>query len=316
MTEPPGLVFGPVPSRRLGRSLGINNLPAKTCTYSCVYCQVGRTTCLRARRGAFHDPALLERVVARRLARAGERGERIDTLTFVPSGEPTLDAGLGRAIRHMKRFGPRVAVITNASLLWRADVREDLADADWVSVKVDSANERTWRVLNRAHGALDFARVLRGTQTFAAGYGGILATETMLVAGVNDGEEDVRAVARYVGALRPSCAYIAAPLRPPAEPWVRVPDDQALVTAYAAMRRHVPRVRFLTRDEDNVWQAGDEVVAALLAIAAIHPMRAESVDRLLASGRAERGLVDRLVREGRLECVRHRNRDFYRVLHA
>jgi len=111
------IVYGPVPSRRLGRSLGINNIPPKVCSYSCVYCQLGRTLKLAAEPKSFYRPARIAEQVRAKLERAGEKGEAVDYATFVPDGEPTLDAGLGREIEMVKALGVKVAVITNASLL-------------------------------------------------------------------------------------------------------------------------------------------------------------------------------------------------------
>ena len=133
--------FGPVPSRRLGRSLGINNIPPKTCSYSCVYCQLGRTSQLIANRQAFYKPKEIFKEVRRKVDEAISRNEKIDYLTFVPDGEPTLDINLGEEISLLRQIGIPIAVLTNASLLWREDVREDLLKADLVSLKVDSVNQ-------------------------------------------------------------------------------------------------------------------------------------------------------------------------------
>ena len=143
--------FGPVPSRRLGKSLGINNIPAKVCTYSCVYCQVGRTTAMPLDRRLFYPPEEIFRDVQGRLAKAKEASETVDYLTFVPDGEPTLDINLGKAIMLLKSLDVPVGVITNGSLLWRDDVREALGKADWVSLKIDAVQEGIWRQINRPH---------------------------------------------------------------------------------------------------------------------------------------------------------------------
>jgi len=172
-------VYGPVPSRRLGRSLGINNIPSKVCTYSCAYCQAGRTTRLQAERGAFFKPEELAAEVAERVGMLQERGESIDYLSFVPNGEPTLDTNLGRTIELLKPLGIRIAVISNASLLWRADVREELAKADWVSVKVDTVREDLWRKLDRPHPSLCLQNLLEGVRTFAEVFQGELETESL-----------------------------------------------------------------------------------------------------------------------------------------
>jgi len=175
----PEYAFGPVPSRRLGRSLGINNIPAKICSYSCVYCQLGRTIRLQIERAAFYDPEGIATAVRRRIAEARAQGERIDYLTFVPDGEPTLDLNLGREIA-LLREGPKeagiedikIAVITNASLLGRADVRTELLESDWVSLKVDAVSEPVWRQVNRPHGQLNPEEIHTGMREFAAEFKG------------------------------------------------------------------------------------------------------------------------------------------------
>ena len=198
------IAFGPVPSRRLGRSLGINNIPPKICTFACVYCQLGRTLKMQVDRRAFYKPEDVASAVREKVEKATASGEPIDYLTFVPDGEPTLDANLGREIELLKPLGIKIAVITNSSLIWRVDVREDLLGADWVSLKVDAAQEDVWRRIDRPHGSLRLARVLDGMLEFARDYCGELVTETMLARDVNDGEDHVRAVADFLTRLAPA----------------------------------------------------------------------------------------------------------------
>jgi len=131
------IAFGPVPSRRLGRSLGINNIPPKVCTYSCAYCQAGRTVQMEILRRPFWRLEDITDEVRKRIEISAERGQSIDYLTFVPDGEPTLDINLGLEIDMLKPLGMRLAVISNASLIWNDAVRQDLSRADWVSLKVD-----------------------------------------------------------------------------------------------------------------------------------------------------------------------------------
>jgi len=222
------ITFGPVPSRRLGRSLGINNIPPKVCTYSCVYCQLGRTRRMRIGRETFYGPRRVFAAARERVEQLEASGEAIDYLSFVADGEPTLDSGLGREIRRLKTLGFPVAVITNASLLWRADVREDLAAADWVCLKVDSLQGEIWRKVDRPHPRLRLDAILDGAHVFARAFTGRLVTETMLIRGLNDSEEHLREVASYLAALRPATAYLAVPHRPPAEVWAQPPSAEAL----------------------------------------------------------------------------------------
>ena len=224
--------FGPIPSRRLGRSLGINNIPPKVCSYSCVYCQVGRTVKMQIERQAFYRPDELLKDVEKKINEVRKAGESIDYLTFVPDGEPPLDVNLGREIDLLKPFGFKIAVITNASLIWRDEVKNDLMKADWVSLKVDAVNEDVWRKVNRPHRSLQLSSILDGMLAFARIYKGELATETMLVKGLNDSPEHAEEIAGFLAQLKPDKAYISIPIRPPAETWVRPPDEDVINAFY------------------------------------------------------------------------------------
>ena len=156
-----GTTFGPVPSRRFGRSLGINNIPPKVCSYSCGYCQVGRTIQMRYDRRSFYGAAAIGASVRNRVEAARRTGNEIDYLSFVPDGEPTLDAGLLATIRSLKSLGIPIAVITNGSLLAQPGVRAALALASRVSLKVDAVREEVWRRVNRPHRRLDLEAIPR-----------------------------------------------------------------------------------------------------------------------------------------------------------
>ncbi|MEW5932546.1 MAG: radical SAM protein [Bacillota bacterium] len=305
------LTFGPVPSRRLGRSLGINNIPPKMCSYACVYCQLGRTPKIRADRAVLYDPARVVREVQERVARARAAGEAVDYLTFVPDGEPTLDANLGEEIERVRRLGLPVAVITNASLLWREDVRRDLLGADWVSLKVDAATGSVWRRVNRPHGELRFDLVLRGILDFAARYGGVLTTETMLVGGLNDYPEHLEAVAALLAQVCPRTAYLAVPTRPPAEKWVRAPGEDVLHVAYQILAERLGSVEFLTGYEGDAFVLTGRAEDELLSITSVHPMREDAVASVLARAGSDWSVVQKLVEEGLLVELSYGGKRFY-----
>ena len=305
------LAFGPVPSRRLGRSLGINNIPPKVCTYACIYCQVGRTTEMTIERRTFYDPGEIVRDVREKVEKSREAAEPIDYLTFVPDGEPTLDANLGREIELLKPSGIPTAVISNSSLLSREDVKGDLVGADWVSLKVDSVDERTWRRVNRPHGRLELASMLEGAMAFAQMFGGKLVTETMLVAGVNDSEEQLRGVADFLGRLRPDTAYLSIPTRPPAEEWARAPDEENLNRAYQLLSEKVERVEYLIGYEGDAFACTGDVESDLLSITAVHPMREDAVSNFLARAGAGWEVVDRLGAAGQLARAEYEGHAFY-----
>ncbi|MGZ8857379.1 MAG: radical SAM protein [Candidatus Aminicenantales bacterium] len=303
--------YGPVPSRRLGKSLGINNIPAKVCTYSCVYCQVGRTTRMLNDRSSFFEPEDIFRDVQRRLTEAKEASERVDYLTFVPDGEPTLDMNLGTEIMLLRELKVPVGVITNSSLLWRDDVKEDLAKADWVSLKIDAVQEIAWRRINRPHKAILLSKVLDGIRAFAKAFAGKLVSETMLVRGVNDGEGGLEEVADFLHEVQPHVAYLSIPTRPPAERGVRSPDEEALTGAYQILADKVRRVEYLVGYEGADFALTGEIEKDLLSITAVHPMREEAISTLLSRVGYSWDVVDRLVARGDLVRTKYDGQVFY-----
>ncbi len=305
------LVFGPVPSRRLGRSLGINHIPPKTCTYGCLYCQVGRTTRMPLERQTFYPPAQIVAEVREKLRAAQAAGEPVDYVTFVPDGEPTLDLHLGESIAGVKALGVPVAVITNASLLWMVEVRKALMLADWVSLKADAALPEVWRRVDRPHGRLALPAVLEGIRTFAAQFEGYLVTETMLVRGVNDGEANLQATADFLAEIRPRTAYLSVPTRPPAEAWVRPPDEATLNHAYQTFAARLPQVELLIAYEGSDFAATGEAEEVLLATTAVHPLREEAALKLVRKAGGKANLLDRLVAAGQLRRVMYDGETFY-----
>jgi wyosine [tRNA(Phe)-imidazoG37] synthetase (radical SAM superfamily) len=307
------IAFGPVPSRRLGRSLGIDNIPPKACSYACVYCQVGRTVELTTERRAFYPPEQVVQAVESRVREVRARGEAIDYLAFVADGEPTLDLHIGQEIAALRPLGIPIAVLSNASLIDHEGVQSDLLRADWVSLKIDAVRGDVWRRLNRPHGRLRLDGQLQGGLRFSRRFAGTLATETLLVAGLNDDEAHVDELGRYLESLGPDVAYLAAPTRPPAEEWVRPPEDDVVFRAYQSLAAWLPRTRveLLLGDEGNAFASTGDARADLLEITAVHPMREDAVADLLARTGQEWSVVEELVGEGRLGRREHRGRTFF-----
>jgi wyosine [tRNA(Phe)-imidazoG37] synthetase (radical SAM superfamily) len=305
------IAFGPVPSRRLGPSLGINNIPPKTCTYSCVYCQLGRTEKTEIERHTFYEPEKILKVVQKKVEKDRESAEPIDYLTFVADGEPTLDVNLGREIELLRAFGIRVAVITNASLIWREDVSDDLMKADWVSLKIDSVRKEIWRRINRPFESLNLDSILDGMLEFAKMYRGELTTETMLVKDLNDGENLTKEIADFLGRLRPAKAYLAIPTRPPAEKWIKPPSGEALNQAYQIMNNRVVRVEYLTGYEGNSFAFTGNVEEDLLSIAAVHPMREDAVGEFLEKAGTDWSAIEALKDRDKLLEVDYEGLKFY-----
>jgi wyosine [tRNA(Phe)-imidazoG37] synthetase (radical SAM superfamily) len=305
------IAFGPVPSRRLGRSLGINNIPPKICTYACAYCQLGRTIKMQVERQAFYEPEEILHAVQDKVKKVREAGEYIDYLTFVPDGEPTLDSNLGQEIELLKSLNLPVAVISNASLIWRQDVRQDLMAADWVSLKMDAVEEAVWRRIDRPYRRLVLSSILEGALAFARDYRGELMTETMLVIGVNDSEKHLKALADLLARLKPDRAYLSVPTRPPAELWAQAPDEQVINLAYYTLGKKVEQVEYLIGYEGNAFAFTNNVEEDLLSITAVHPMRQDAVSDYLARAGTGWAVVQRLVAEGELVEVEHGGHTFY-----
>jgi len=271
-------VYGPVPSRRLGRSLGIDPIPPKTCNWNCVYCQLGRTTPMTAvRRDYFPSDAIVAEV---RSALEGRAASEIDWLTFVGSGEPTLHIGLGQMIRRVKNFTDiPVAVITNGALLHRPDVREELAAADAVLPSLDAGSESLYRRINRPLPFPDLECILVGLAAFRRGYTGKLWVEVMLVKDLNDNDEALHDLAAALRRFEPDEVHISLPVRPPAESWVEPPDEEGLMRATVILSEAARLVHPVHGDFDL---SGDlDVVDAVLAVITRHPMREEELTRAL-----------------------------------
>jgi wyosine [tRNA(Phe)-imidazoG37] synthetase (radical SAM superfamily) len=271
-------VFGPVPSRRLGQSLGIDTIPLKTCNWNCVYCQLGRTVPLTNERREYYPRDEILAEVEQALA-AHKPGE-IDWVTFVGSGEPTLHSGLGRLIRKVKRLTTLpVAVITNGALLYLPEVREELAVADAVLPTLDAGNAKLYRKINRPHPDITFERLVDGLIAFRKEYLGKLWVEVMLVRDLNDTEEALREITTVLERIRPDEVHINLPTRPPVETWVQPPDEEGLMRALAILG-DVARV--VHPAEGSFDLSGSEnVVDAIIGIITRHPMREDELRRAL-----------------------------------
>ena len=304
-------VYGPVPSRRLGRSLGVNPIPLKTCNYSCVYCQLGRTLHLINERQEFFpkEDILDEIIEAVSLNR-----DKIDFITFVGEGEPTLNINLGWLIEMAKsKTGLPVAVITNGALLYDKGVREDLSKADVVLPSLDTVFEETFKRLNRPHKSITIDKVIDGQIRFREIYKGQIWLEIMLVKGLNDSEKELTGLARALKKIMPDRVYINVPIRPPAEPWAVPPDEEAIVKAHAILGNVVP----ITHPEQGEFdlEGFENPVEAIKSICRRHPMREDEIIETLKKRFEDipDNFLDQLVKRGELKRINYRGINFYLV---
>jgi len=305
------LAFGPVPSRRLGKSLGINNIPPKECSYSCVYCQVGKTTELKHIRKEYYKPEDIFGDVQELVVKLKQNREKIDYLTFVPDGEPTLDINLGNEIDLLKLLDYKVAVLTNGSLFTTPDVKNDLQKADYVSLKIDTVDKEIWQIINRPHGNLDLESILDGMIKFSARYNGRLCTETMLIDGINTSQINIENVSNFISKIRPYTAYVAIPTRPTPESWVKIPNESTINRAFQLFREKMDRVEYLIGYEGNDFGYSGEIEKDLLNITAVHPMRLDSVRELLGKAKANWKVVENLLYQEKLKQVEYKGYKFY-----
>lgn len=271
-------VFGPVPSRRLGQSLGIDTIPLKTCNWNCVYCQLGRTLPLTNERREYYpaEDILLEAEQALRSHASGE----IDWVTFVGSGEPTLHSRVGELIRRVKGLTPLpVAVITNGSLLYLPEVREELSVADAVLPTLDAGTAALYRKINRTHPETTFERLVEGLVAFRDTYQGRLWVEVMLVSGLNDTSQALEDIAKVLKRIKPDAVHINLPTRPPCETWVQPPDEEGLMRAISILGNVAEVVHPAEGSFD--LNGYEDVVDAIVGIVTRHPMRQEELERTL-----------------------------------
>ncbi len=305
-------LFGPVCSRRLGTSLGVDLVPLKTCTFNCVYCECGRTTRLTGERREYVPTGQVIAEVDEYLARAPD----LDYVTFAGSGEPTLHSGIGEIISFIKDQYPRyrIAVLTNGALLGDPDVRAALMRADLVIPSLDAVSEETFQKINRPCPGITARDLLEGLTTFAREFTGEIWLEVFIIPGQNDTEEEILRLKDAISAIRPDHIQVNTLDRPGAEIWVRPASPLALERIASMLGGRA------------------EVIGAACSSQALPPKATEVTDLLLATIKRRPCTIDDLVgtlglrpaeiskclrvleAEGRIESVRERRGIFYRAV--
>jgi len=208
-------IFGPVPSRRLGFSLGLDIVPYKTCSFDCVYCQLGRTTNKTLRRREHVPEQLVTSELKDYLA---EEHDRIDYITFSGSGEPTLNSKIGKMIGEIRQMTDiPIAVLTNGSLLFKKEVRDELRNADLVLPSLDAVTQDTFKRVNRPHDGLKIENIIDGLKKFRKEFGNEIWLEVMLVKGINDGRGEIERMASAISEINPDKIHLNTVVRPPCE---------------------------------------------------------------------------------------------------
>jgi wyosine [tRNA(Phe)-imidazoG37] synthetase (radical SAM superfamily) len=216
-------LYGPVPSRRLGRSLGIDLVPHKICTYDCIYCQIGKTTEKTLTRKEYVP---IKEIIEEVKQFLKEGTSSIDYLSLTGSGEPTLHSEIRSVIEGIKAITSiPVAVITNGSLLYEEEVRQDLLRADLVLPSLDAVSSEVFMKINRPRPGFSIEKVIEGLVEFRKVYKGQIWLEILFCKGVNDGKEELLRMKKVVDRIRPDCIHLNTVVRPPSEKWA-VPLSQ------------------------------------------------------------------------------------------
>ena len=299
-------LFGPVNSRRLGRSLGVDLIPPKTCPFDCVYCEVGPTTRKTQARADWHTGDII-----RELEDYLGRGGSADYITLAGSGEPCLNLGLGRIIRAIKEMTViPVAVLTNGALLHVPEVRRELAAVDVVLPSLDAAREETFRAVNRPLPEMSVKIILEGLQFFRREYLGQMWLEVMLLKGLNDGDADLQALRRAINSLAPDKVQLNTAVRPGTEDWIEPlgPAEMAAAAAYLGAG-----VEVIASFSPGRAAASTSADGAFLTMLARRPMTAQDLAQAL--GLPESQVLKELRRlqtAGLVLCDLYQERGFYR----
>ncbi len=300
-------IYGPVPSRRLGRSLGISPIPQSYCNYSCVYCQLGRTRHMTNSRETFFALDDILQELDHYLL--GEQD--FDVITIVGEGEPTLYLNLEALIDGVKkRTNKPVAVITNGALLSDPSVRRALMQADIVLPSLDAVTEEQFKRINRPHGSIDYSQVISGLKTFSRDYRGGLWIEIMLIEAMNDQLESIEKFKALLDTLTYDRLYINTPVRPPAESDIAEPKFEAV---YAAVER-LGGIAINQLASEGFYSDIKDDFQAIKSIIKRHPMNQFEIESFLKSRQCRKiaSVFSKLEADLELERVIYKTYKTYR----
>jgi wyosine [tRNA(Phe)-imidazoG37] synthetase (radical SAM superfamily) len=305
--SPKSYIYGPVPSRRLGFSLGVDILPFKTCSMDCIYCQLGSGAKTTLRRKEYVPAAAVLAQI--RAALAG--GRRIDAVTFSGSGEPGLNSGIGKIVRGLKKTTDiPVVVLTNSSCLVSQKGRQEFLAADIVVPSLDAATPRVFQKINRPHADLDIEKIVDGLVRFRREFKGRIWLEIMLVKGINDGPAHLKKLKEAVARIRPDKVQLNTVVRPPAERSARPLASAALERIRAFFG---PKAEIIAdfKTGDQTAAVGD-IGEAIVATVRRRPVTARDLSLSLGRPILEiRKCADALVEQGRLKRTLHKKAEYY-----
>ncbi|MFX1420235.1 MAG: radical SAM protein [Promethearchaeota archaeon] len=306
-------VYGPVPSRRLGNSLGIDPIPFKTCNYQCIYCQLGKTTNFTNTRKNFFP----KREILKEMEEAIRLNEgKFDYLTFVGSGEPTLYKDLKSLILNAKKLTEKpISVITNGSLLYLKEVQKAIIHSDLVLPSLDAGDEQSFIKINRPHPSINFEQLIQGFIDFKKKFKGKFWIEVMFVKGINDKKEELLKIKEKLDLIKPDRIDINVPIRPPAEEWVMIPDEN-LISILNDIFENYTIINFPEDGKFNTYSSnfGNEV----LSILERHPMRQNQIiDTFTKNGLNKEMIISQLKKlksQNKIQETYYNNQIFWKLV--
>lgn len=301
-------VYGPIPSRRLGKSLGVSPIPQKTCNYSCIYCQLGRTNKMTNERQEFFK---LEDII-NEFKNYLKNSDIFDVVTVVGEGEPTLYSRLGELVRELKKLTDKpVAVITNGALLNDKKVQEDLMEADIVLPSINGYNEEISKKIDRPYGKIKFDETLKGIIEFSHLYKGELWLEIMLLDGINDSKESIKEYKKLLEKIKYTRLYLNTCVRPPAEP------DVNMITK-EKMKYAVNELGGISIDMLSSGSFFSEILddyESVLSLCKRHPMNQFELKSFLESRKVNKidEMIERIEKDPKFNVINYKGIKTYRV---
>ena len=305
-------VYGPVPSRRLGNSLGIDPIPSKTCNYQCIYCQLGKTTNFTNERKDFYPK---EEIVKEMEESINLNKSKFDYITFVGSGEPTLCNSLGELILKARKLSKKpICVITNGSLLYHEDVKDELMFSDVVLPTLDAGDEKLFIKINRPHPSIKFEKMIQGYIDFRKEFNGKFWIEIMLMKGINDSKEELLKIKTKLDLIKPDRIDINVPIRPPTESWVQIPDKNVISILNEVFGEY-NNINFPERGKFSVFSPDFEM--ELKNLLERHPMRQEQIFETFSSKKFnEKDILlqlNTLASQNKIKKVIYNNQTFWKL---
>jgi wyosine [tRNA(Phe)-imidazoG37] synthetase (radical SAM superfamily) len=307
-------LYGPINSRRLGRSLGVDIVPFKTCTLGCIYCQLGKTTNKTIRRKEYVPIVKILKEMKSKI----KEGLDADYITIGGSGEPCLNKGLGRLIENIKKISDiPVALLTNGTLFYRADVRAEAAKADVVLPSLDAGDEKTFKKVNRPHTAINIKKLISGLRAFRRQFGGKIWLEVFLLEKINTSPGQIKKIKSAVVRIRPDKVQLNTAVRPTDLPGLEAVSYERLKAIANEIGTNCEIIAVKKRTSGNLNQrhpGRSDLSKKLLSVLKRRPCTLNDICSALAVTHNQAvKLIDALIQKGLIGSVRKQDSLFYRA---